>query len=393
MNTWSSFFFLIVHCVLAMVFGMRHIREILNQKDEELAIAHAKIAKMSSELALLRHATDAAGVIKSADSAYVTTDTTSSTTDTALLASAFTKAPPQDTMRRNIRRPEPKSQPQIISKIGLMQGEGPPKRDLKKICWLHVQKTSSWIGDFLFMSRCKNMYDQWMSLTKHQRKHTAYDLVLMGVLKNVQCNVEFCPMKNFGFHNAYNASDMRGHVVSIFRDPLKRMVSAYIFTGMMVPLALTPSSRNKIMHARSMNYSMPIQEYAALPGIPACATKMILGMPCGADPEPPLMQKDLDEAKRRVREDFLFVGLTEEADATEKLFLAMFNGNMKLEQSFATVFHRKNKKTTQEDQLKLEYNLTSTGWKDNFDGGLYDEVKRIFYHRCQQYNVVTSLNI
>ena len=61
--------------------------------------------------------------------------------------------------------------------------------------------------------------------------------------------------------------------------------------------------------ARDANRSS-VLAYAALPGIAHCQTKMVLGHDCGADVA--LAIGDGPEAIRRVREEFLFVGLQDD---------------------------------------------------------------------------------
>ena len=98
----------------------------------------------------------------------------------------------------------------------------------------------------------------------------------------------------------------------------------------------------------------------------------------------------MEEAKRRARDDFLFVGITEEAEATEALFRAMFTGNLNTEVAFSSTHHRKNKQSTDDRQHQMESSLRSINWKDDFDQPLYEEVKRVFYARCKAYNITTT---
>ena len=123
----------------------------------------------------------------------------------------------------------------------------PSKIDVKKICWLHIEKTSSWIGDFLHSSRCDNLYTQWSLLPaeRKERKGTMYDLLLKNTyFVNITCNVEFCPKLGYGWHYPYNAKEGRWAYISTFRDPLKRIVSAYLFSSFLFsPTAFLPMGK------------------------------------------------------------------------------------------------------------------------------------------------------
>jgi hypothetical protein len=74
-----------------------------------------------------------------------------------------------------------------------------------------------------------------------------------------------------------------------------------------------------------------------LEGIPACQTKLVMGYLCGSSEKKSLYPALVREARRRLRYDFKFVGLLEEAEASEKLFLKMFGGKIDALSSLLTM--------------------------------------------------------
>ena len=76
-------------------------------------------------------------------------------------------------------------------------------------------------------------------------KSFIYDLLFQGKIQ-ATCNVEFCP-ETFGFHNPYNESQMKGAVVAIFRHPMNRIISAYLYNNeMMIPTGMPFGERYEL---------------------------------------------------------------------------------------------------------------------------------------------------
>ena len=92
----------------------------------------------------------------------------------------------------------------------------------------------------------------------------------------------------------------------------------------------TPRARGRLHHAcggeaelardvpeeLKAPYSEALRLFATEPGIKGCMTKMILGYRCAETVPGGFTKKLVGEAKRRLREDFVFVGLTEEWDVS-----------------------------------------------------------------------------
>ncbi|KAH8069492.1 hypothetical protein JL721_5795 [Aureococcus anophagefferens] len=114
-------------------------------------------------------------------------------------------------------------------------------------------------------------------------------------------------------HTPYDPS-FKGIAVTLLRDPADRLVSAYFFGGIhpMFPAGHDFKDLNDVdaaaafaRIAKTSNRSY-IHAYALTPGVAHCQTKAVLGRLCGD--AAPLAPADLDEALRRLDEDFLFVG-------------------------------------------------------------------------------------
>eukprot|EP00602_Paraphysomonas_sp_CaronLab_P010339 CAMPEP_0185023208 /NCGR_PEP_ID=MMETSP1103-20130426/5899_1 /TAXON_ID=36769 /ORGANISM="Paraphysomonas bandaiensis, Strain Caron Lab Isolate" /LENGTH=122 /DNA_ID=CAMNT_0027555685 /DNA_START=378 /DNA_END=742 /DNA_ORIENTATION=- len=120
-------------------------------------------------------------------------------------------------------------------------------------------------------------------------------------------------------------------------------------------------------------------------GIPSCQTKMVMGYKCGEDIL--FTEEDLEEVKRRIANDFAFIGLTEESKATYELFQAMFGVQHLPSPLPYAMMYRKNSASSIELVGNLTRQLRNLGWTDPFDESLYEEAQRIFYSRCVLYNV------
>jgi hypothetical protein len=112
------------------------------------------------------------------------------------------------------------------------------------------------------------------------------------------------------------------------------------------------------------------------------------------NPDAPILtEKSLRVAIKRLHEEFIFIGLTEEALATEKLFLAMFQMSLPAGYEFPQKLkYRKNSLHTKSSHAFLSKNLTDSNWTDFYDEALYHEAQKIFYNRCKLFNISTFLS-
>lgn len=165
--------------------------------------------------------------------------------------------------------------------------------------------------------------------------------------------------------------------------------------GIMLPHGFKGREKNSKQIKRNISSSKyPILSYAMTPGISSCQTKMVLGHPCGGDVA--LHQSDIIEAIRRIRQDFKFVGLTEEPNASARLYLAMYvdeviaNNNTIDIDYLLNRSNRKNTKISNATINSLTDVLKEQKWSDRYDEQLYEAAARIFYERCAVYSIVTE---
>lgn len=180
---------------------------------------------------------------------------------------------------------------------------------LQRVNWMHIPKTSSWIGDFLFMYACPHMRPEFDATNNEE---FFYELVKENVSHVSKCETKIVPGIDggFGWHDPYVASISNGSTVALFRKPRNRLISAFLFEGgMMIPpghlFSLNETYQKEIFKYIS-NTTYPIMTYGNFIGIPSCQIKMVMGHNCGT--EVIFTDKDILEAKRRVEHDFAFVG-------------------------------------------------------------------------------------
>merc|ERR1712216_549458 len=108
-------------------------------------------------------------------------------------------------------------------------------------------------------------------------------------------------------------------------------------------------------------YSEAVQVFRSWSGIAGCMTKMVLGHYCAGTHE--ISQSDQAEAQRRLKEDFAFVGLTDEWHASICLFHQSLGGD-------ARAVEFLNVRTG--DSSEIQYNTSvMEGWHDQNDEDLY----------------------
>ena len=176
---------------------------------------------------------------------------------------------------------------------------------LRSIKWMHIQKTSSWIGDFLLLYSCPHlrpMYDRMDDqVFFYDQVRTHPDLL-------TECEVEVTRGHDgaFGWHDPYLPAHIgNGTTISVFRKPEYRLISSFLF-NMMIPTGNVYSDNNTLPeHVR--NAAQPLIAYANVPGMASCQIKMVLGHYCGKWISE-LSRADIEKAKHRVKHEFAFVG-------------------------------------------------------------------------------------
>lgn len=300
---------------------------------------------------------------------------------------------------------------------------------LKDIFWLHIEKTSSWIDNLLAVWACPDAakmifsynnitvendelpyrFNYWSEFDIYIQKEFGIggegeDVSMLTKSFHLNCSANFLTFgSGFGYHMPYHDRNMKGKIVSMFRKPIDRIISAFLFS-LMLPQgspytksdALMEQIRQEILSSKT-----PVYTYSQTLGMSSCQTKMVLGHNCGTDYN--VTEKDLTEAKRRIREEFYFFGLTEDPVASANLFLAMHH-NDGADFNRTDIFRREkdiplfdfrtgrvNNLHDPETHEKLAEVLSKAGWSDYYDDELYKEAKKIFEERCAEYNVTLGL--
>eukprot|EP00730_Choanoeca_flexa_P018019 TRINITY_DN8734_c0_g2_i2.p1 TRINITY_DN8734_c0_g2~~TRINITY_DN8734_c0_g2_i2.p1 ORF type:complete len:483 (+),score=58.29 TRINITY_DN8734_c0_g2_i2:150-1598(+) len=112
---------------------------------------------------------------------------------------------------------------------------------------------------------------------------------------------------------------INGTGLAMFRHPARRLVSAFNY-------GRHSFGMNRLEKLRMLRVTPTLESYVNFPGIASCMTKMLLGQNCAHYVK--LDSMLLEEAKRRVRYDLGFVGLSEHWNASICLFHRRYGGPM-----------------------------------------------------------------
>eukprot|EP00051_Salpingoeca_urceolata_P007043 m.93415 g.93415 ORF g.93415 m.93415 type:complete len:402 (-) comp15092_c0_seq1:172-1377(-) len=192
-----------------------------------------------------------------------------------------------------------------------------------------------------------------------------------------------------------NFDTFERRLVGMFRDPRRRLLSAY--NDQKHSFGLPSSYRPQLIAANNL------EEYINVPGIKSCMTKMILGEYCArVEPISPSM---LVEAVRRVTSSFAFVGLVEEWDASVCLFHAMNGGEPGVveyqnSRSYSYRYEAAGLPMAAKNRPRAG-NATfaaADDWKklsektDPDDWQVYQAVRKRFYHELSSYGLASLLS-
>lgn len=286
----------------------------------------------------------------------------------------------------------------------------PTKTSLPSLFWLHIEKTGTSIGMTFYIYACPRVIEGLENgLAAKSAPWEGKSNYTCSKLERVPgaCTSKIIRGhgQDFGWHLSYNNPKvMNGTVVTMFRHPTSRLLSAFLFDkdGMIppgyardkfgeLPRGWVRDRDLAIIKKKIRESEHPVKTYADTPGISSCMTKQVLGQTCGARIH--LTQADLEEAKHRVAVDFVFVGLTEEYSASVSLFHAQFGDNVPGASKYERMKYRVNSQHTPKRNKLLKQELLSLGYKDYFDEELYAWAAAIFYHRCKMFNIRTRINI
>mmetsp|Transcript_24808 Transcript_24808/g.50783 ORF Transcript_24808/g.50783 Transcript_24808/m.50783 type:complete len:310 (-) Transcript_24808:90-1019(-) len=169
-----------------------------------------------------------------------------------------------------------------------------------------------------------------------------------------------------------------GHLTTMLRQPEARMLSAWNFQA-----SFLPNWPDERFHWNDERGPVPatFKEYAeAMQGGMVKILTRRDPAPGGPDDKslPHPTMKETQEAVRMLNEDFGFVGITEHWDLSVCLFHAMYGGEC-VSEEFEPLRANKNHTGDSIDDLN--------GWRDVYDGALYEEGLTIFNKNLELYNV------
>jgi len=266
----------------------------------------------------------------------------------------------------------------------------------QRIFWMHSEKT----GEF---------YESLMSVMCSRFTGSGIYLhIPEKETKDRLCDVQWLnPYSiggmHFGWHHGYRHSEHKGTAVTLIRDPVARLVSAFFFVQPCGhrPRGMKGKKREWCIRedpSSEFNITKRMHMYLAEVGVRFCQTKMIIGdlfgmkeANCGSD-DSDITEEMGAEARRRLREEFVFVGLsTPFFDHSKRLFHATFAPQYGCHPE------------TEKEEKKVRVSKTSPEAKEearaaivSFTGGdldqlvyfdrlLYEEAQRIFWPRYNRY--------
>lgn len=252
----------------------------------------------------------------------------------------------------------------------------PLPRKLVRLFWLHIPKCgTSWLN-VVFHYACPRVPENvTCSLVVGRAGGPIAEELLRRWPPWRWCNTPFVVRPNA--HIPY-APRAKGFAVALFREPRARLVSA--FHHHLQTNGMEPAERDRLLASLSLisDERKRLAAYVAHPALANCMTKMVLGFACASSVE--ISPDMLIEARRRVRDDFAFVGLTHAWNESVCLFHRMWGGRT-LAVEFENV--RLGGYRSTPSSADASY-LREIGYTD-LDTELYAEVETLFYRRLRQY--------
>jgi len=172
--------------------------------------------------------------------------------------------------------------------------------------------------------------------------------------------------RHAGIGSSYE--DLKGHLVTMLRDPLQRSLSAFYDP--------------KWPHGTTTDMSPATYAAEVQKGGMTCQIMRdgIMDPPGKECQE--LTEVDARLAAARLREGFAFVGITEEWDLSICLLHRVFGG-----QCLASDFED-TRPSVEGEHTGHDYNVSQLGgFEDPVDGTLYSEARQIFFEKLLEYNV------
>jgi len=235
--------------------------------------------------------------------------------------------------------------------------------DVDKLAWLHIPKAGTSFANTLVTWGCPDLSDS-CQLEGNGDPNAALIPPFMEAHKK-ECKEGFTLC---GGHRAVGSpcltlKNHSGHFVAMFRQPEQRTISGF------------HHDLHDYEGHKTANTS--ISEYAT--ALAGCTTRMILGHACGNPFH--IDEPKMDKALQVLEREFAFVGLTEEFDLSVCLFHKMFGGSCH-RREFLNI-----RPGTYHDEQGYDAAGILNGFKDEIDGKLYANAKRIFWSNVNKFGV------
>jgi len=252
--------------------------------------------------------------------------------------------------------------PSLGSAIAFPKGAGRGQEG--ELVWMHIPKTgSSFIFPFISVL-CPRLSEQ---VYKKAASLEADEATRTLACHCQECGCSSCPNS---WHTPYNNRTTRGRIVAMFRKPSHRIVSQFLykegFGGGWGDMSSISDAMSKL--PPDATETERFITYATHPSTMSCQTKMLLGYTCVSDQV--LSLEDKQEAIRRVREDFAFVGNTDLWHESVTLLHAMLGGKYSPHQEL-NVRPQSGPASNAERLLTA---LKEKGWTDPYDDAVFKEV-------------------
>lgn len=270
-----------------------------------------------------------------------------------------------------------------------------PSHELQKVmplAFLHVPKCgSSFVNTLLNLPGvCPGLAENTVLNFESYGRHF---LTSFWEKQNVS---KICPgldleraLSHVGFGDArYGAR--KGHMVTFLRQPEERVISAYHDLDWAIVQGENLNQPGRSWSLTSNVAPRNAKDFAHR--ISGCATRMLTrsGYAC-AESDEPVTAEEVALAKKRLREDFAFVGLSQQWDLSICLFSAMFKVPCHSSQFLNSRPGLRVKGFYEHGADKLYSTRVLGGFKDPDDGAVYEEAQRIFAGNLERYGVNTKM--
>lgn len=197
----------------------------------------------------------------------------------------------------------------------------PRGHSLREFRWVHFPKAGTSFAMLLYHYACPDIppdakFDELsangMAIPEFEKQYPYAEWCKQGMF--LEPRAGHTPIRRTEF-----AQHPGAPFVTMFRDPRKRLFSAY--HNYKHSNGLDPQER-----ARLLATVKTIKDFVKFPGIAGCQTKMLLGYNCAA--QVPITEEMIQKAIEIVKESFAFIGDTDDWNKSVCLFHAMFGGKM-----------------------------------------------------------------